>query len=170
MKVLLTAFKPFNNETSNFSIDVLNKINNPDKIILDVVYNKCYEDLTSEFNLDEFDFIIALGEARNRKEIMVELTAKNICNAKIEDNNKNLLINTPIKENEIDQLHTKVDTNKFKDLISFSNDAGTFVCNNLYYHLLYNYPTKSLFIHIPYSNNDDLIKHALKIEQIIKLL
>ena len=57
-----------------------------------------------------------------------------------------------------------------KDLIEFSYDAGKFVCNNIYYHLLFNYPNKSLFIHIPncYDDINNYMMHAKIIDSIIE--
>ena len=42
MKVLVTAFKPFNNQTINYSSEVLKYIENVDKLIVDVIYDECY--------------------------------------------------------------------------------------------------------------------------------
>ena len=41
MKVLISAFKPFNNMPNNYSSEVLNYISGVDKVILDVVYDNC---------------------------------------------------------------------------------------------------------------------------------
>ena len=56
-----------------------------------------------------------------------------------------------------------------KDIVELSNDAGKFVCNNIYFHLLNNYQDKSLFIHIPECENDidNYIKYANTINNII---
>lgn len=69
-------------------------------------------------------------------------------------------------------LETKVKINKCKNDINFSYDAGMFVCNNLYFHLLENFQDKTLFIHIPDCNNDEneYKKHAKTINQIITKL
>ena len=70
----------------------------------------------------------------------------------------------------LDEMKIYVDT--IKDLVAMSNDAGKFVCNNIYYHLLFNYPEKSLFIHIPECNNDTMKyrEYAEKIEKLILTL
>ena len=56
--------------------------------------------------------------------------------------------------------------------IKLSTDAGKFVCNNLYYHLLYDFPGKSLFIHIPNCHDleEEYIRCADSITQIINVL
>lgn len=154
MKVLITSFKPFNNMINNYSTEVLNYINNQYKIVLDVVYDECYIKLKEQFNLDEFDLIIALGEARSRNVLTLETNAKNISSCSLKDNSDVLKQNELIIKNGKDILETKVDLNLISNIIQLSNDAGKFVCNNLYYHLLNNYPSKSLFIHIPECDND----------------
>lgn len=170
MKILVTAFKPFNNSPNNLSIEVLNHITNVDKIILDVIYDKCYQILSSSFNLDEYDLIIALGEARMRTEISVEKQAKNISSCSLPDNDGQILKDKQIIPNSLDVLTTKINLDRIKDLISTSNDAGKFVCNNLYYHLLYNYSNKSIFIHIPSCNESDYKNYASIINKIITRL
>lgn len=67
-------------------------------------------------------------------------------------------------------VKTNVDINRCKDDIKFSNDAGKFVCNNLYFHLLENYHDKSIFIHVPNCNDDEneYVKYAKRINKIIE--
>ena len=154
MKVLVTAFLPFNNSINNYSQEVIKYIENVDKEILDVVYDKSYQTIESKYNLKDYDLIIAMGEARMREVLTLETQAKNISSCSLKDNEGNLKQNEEIIPNNNQILKTSVDIEKVKDLIEFSNDAGKFVCNNLYFHLLSNYPEKSLFIHIPECNND----------------
>ena len=169
MKVLVSAFKPFNNSKNNYSEEVLKYIENVDKIVLDVIYDKSYEILSNNYNLNEYDLIIALGEARSRKVLTLETQAKNISSCSLIDNSGVLKQNEKIIINGEEILQTKVDISKINNIIELSTDAGKFVCNNIYYHLLYNYPNKSLFIHIPECNNniDNYIKYANTINTII---
>lgn len=172
MKVLVTAFKPFNNNINNYSMEVLNCISDVDKEIIDVVYDQCFQDIVNKYDLDSYDLIIALGEARSRNVLTLELIARNIASCSLKDNSGSLKKDELIDLNGQDELQTLVDINKLNDIIQFSNDAGKFVCNNMYYHLLSNYPKKSLFIHIPECNNNQetYIKCAKTINNIIKLL
>lgn len=171
MKVLISAFKPFNKANNNYSYEVLKKINNVDKALIDVVYDECFVELTNKFNLDSYDLIIALGEARSRMILTLEENAKNISSCSIPDNRGNFKKDERILDND-DVLYTKVDINKVKDLVEFSSDAGKFVCNNLYYHLLNYNPYKTLFIHVPNCLDDEnkYIEYAKQIEQIIEKL
>lgn len=158
MKVLVTAFLPFNNSINNYSQEVIKYIENVDKEILDVVYDKSYQTLEGKYNLNEYDLIIAMGEARMREVLTLETQAINISSCSLKDNAGILKQNEEIIPNNNEILKTNVDIEKVKDLIEFSNDAGKFVCNNIYYHLLSNYPSKSLFIHIP-NCNDNITKY-----------
>ncbi len=172
MKVLITAFKPFNKMQNNYSMEVLKYLDNVDKLVIDVLYDRSYKEIDGTYNLKEYDFIIAMGEARMRKELTIEVLAKNIASCSIADNSGVLKKDEEIIKGEKKELHTKIDLSKISDFVTISQDAGTFVCNNIYYHLLLNYPEKSLFIHIPECDNDEKMykKYALMIKQIIDKL
>ena len=172
MKVLVTAFKPFGKCTNNYSEEVIKYISNVDKIVLDVCYDKCYLDLCARYNLNDYDLIISMGEARMRKVLTLETTAKNISSCSLADNLGIIKKDEKIIDNEIIEIKTLVEIDKVTDIVQLSHDAGKFVCNNIYFHLLNNYPTKSLFIHIPECNNDEknYIMHAGTINNIINKL
>ena len=172
MKVLISAFKNFNNASNNYSAEVLHYIHNVDKIILDVVYDKCYEQMNKVHNLGDYDLIISLGEARSRNSLMLEIQAINLASCSIPDNAGILIKDEKIIINGKDILYTNVDVEKVKDIIEFSYDAGKYVCNNLYYYLLHYYPNKSIFIHIPncYDSLYEYQKYAKIIENIIERL
>lgn len=38
-----------------------------DKLVVDVIYDECYFEISKKLNLNEYDLIIALGEARAEK-------------------------------------------------------------------------------------------------------
>lgn len=172
MKVLVTAFKPFNNFNNNYSSEVLNYIKDVDKLIIDVNYDKSYLEILDSYDLNDYDLVIALGEARMRKELTLELSAKNISSCSIADNSGVYKKDEIIISNGDSILQTKVNLNNVDGLVLYSNDAGKFVCNNLYYHLLYNHQNKALFIHIPECNNcvDEYKKYAKTINLIINTI
>lgn len=172
MKVLVTAFKPFNNLPNNYSMEVLSFLTDVDKVILDVCYDYSYQELVNQFDLSTYDLVIALGEARMRDVLTLETQAKNISSCSLKDNMNQLKKDEIIIEGNNEVLHTLVKINKVSDLVKFSNDAGKFVCNNLYYHLLNNCPDKAIFIHVPNCNNEVEMykKYADEIKEIIKRL
>ena len=170
MKVLITAFKPFNKALNNYSTEVLNYINNVEKKIIDVIYDECFYDLDKEYDLASYDLIIALGEARSRKKLTLEVQAINKSSCSIPDNKGVYKVDEEIYNGENKILRTNIDLDRVRDLVVFSLDCGKFVCNNLYYHLLKKYPDKSIFIHIPNCNDsvEEYKNNALKIEKIIE--
>ena len=107
-----------------------------------------------------------------RKVLTLETLAKNISSCSLADNLGIIKKDSKIIDNEINEIKTLVDIDKVKDIVELSYDAGKFVCNNIYFHLLNNYPNKSLFIHIPECNNDEnnYIMHAGTINNIINKL
>lgn len=172
MRVLVTAFKPFNKAPNNYSMEVLNYIDGVDKVVLDVLYDDSYFELKKTKNLDNYDIIIAMGEARMRNELTLEIKAKNISSCSLPDNSGLIKKDEKIIASLGDFLETKVNVEEIKNLVTLSFDAGKFVCNNIYFHLLANYPKKALFIHIPncHDNEQKYKNIAIKINEIINLL
>ena len=172
MKVLVSAFKPFNNQYKNLSIEVLKYINNVDRCIVDVIYDDCYYELNSNIDLNKYDLIVALGEARKRKVLTLETKAYNLNNCSLVDNNNVLKTNSIIYKDGKDVLDCNVNLKDVGELVELSSDPGRFVCNNLYYHLLYNHPNKTIFIHIPGCDEKEetFYKLAKDIENIINKL
>ena len=174
-KVLISAFTPFNNETNNYSGEVLKYIESDkyiiDKVIIDVVYDKCFDEL-SKRGLDSYDFIIALGEARMRDVLTVERRAKNMSSCSLPDNSgvqkKDEIIDPTLPDVIVSELDLALLT-RHADI---SDDAGKFVCNNMYFHLLKYDSKKTLFIHIPECKNsiDNYKLYADKIESILDIL
>ena len=169
MKVLVTAFKPFNKANNNYSTEVLNYLTDVTKLIIDVNYDESYNEIIKNYNLADFDLVLSMGEARMRSELTLEVIAKNISSCSIPDNSGVYRKEEVIIENAPLELKTKINTRTIEELVTLSYDAGKFVCNNLYYHLLYNCPNKAVFIHIP--NCEDKVenykKYALAIQEII---
>lgn len=156
-RVLLSAFLPFNKKGNNYSAEVLEYVSSDkaeiSKVIIDVVYDKCFEQLAS-YGLDSYDYIIAMGEARMRDTLTVEKRAKNISSCSLPDNDG------VVKQDEIidgtvgEYIENEMEFAPILKHSDISHDAGKFVCNNIYFHLLRYDPKRTLFIHIPECNND----------------
>ena len=171
-KVLISAFKPFNKSVNNYSQEVLKLINinstELNKVIIDVVYDKCFECL-KEYNLDQYDLIVALGEARMRDVLTVEKQAHNVSSCSIPDN-AGVLKKDEIIDNDLpNELQTNLDLESLKEYGDISYDPGKFVCNNLYFHLLKYSLDRCLFIHIPncYDDEGNYYEYARSVENII---
>lgn len=172
MNILVTAFEPFGNFNTNSSYKALNNLNNKDisKLVLPVSYPDAYSVLKENFR--NHNFIILLGMAAKREKISIEERAKNILEFKIPDNNAQLITNKIIDENQPDYMYSKVDIdkmleflNKDEDLVYKSCDAGTFICNYLYFKVLQEFDVPSIFIHIPNYQTDEEFK---KLDTLLK--
>lgn len=171
MKVLLTGFQPFNNETVNPAIELLKYYNNKEDIItlpLNVEYNFDAIKVINEIKNYNPDVIILLGQAGGRKKVMVESVALNVHHATIPDNAQNKLTHEIIFEDGPIAYQTNVDLFSLLKKVNDENfdisyHAGTFVCNDLYYQTLHyintnNLLTKCIFIHLPYLDSQVVTK------------
>ncbi len=165
MKILITAFEPFGGEPTNSTIELIQHLPSNIKgrelhtVILPVVFNKCVDILKEKMLSADYDCVICLGQNSRADKINVERVAINVNDARIPDNEGNkptdeaiaqggraaYFSTLPIKE----MVHA---SNKENIPAQVSNTAGTFVCNNIMYHLLkmtYENKIKAGFIHIP---------------------
>ena len=138
MKILFTAFKGKNNSSKI----LLDKIDCANKLYLTNSFVTSVIQLEKELKKTQYDLIISFGQAPLEMDtVKIETTGK-----------KNVEYKT--KYNYL-ALKNKLDRN-FKTIIS--NNAGTYLCNNIYFcGLKYieenNLKTNMIFIHIPMLNN-----------------
>ncbi|MFA6842970.1 MAG: hypothetical protein WCR33_01045 [Bacilli bacterium] len=172
MKILISAFAPFDGRKTNASAEVLELLNmdNLTKIILPVTYNESFQILEKEIERIHPQMVICLGEAINREYITVERIAINCMDSSIPDQAGVKYQGTPIKRGE-DGIFSTFDLSKI-DKKNISYSAGTYVCNNLFYNLMSyttckNLSIKAGFIHIPsltiYKNYSNVAKELLAI-------
>ncbi len=165
MRIVITAFEPFGGFDTNSSYLALERLNNLDieRVVLPVSYPDAYVVLRQI--VKECNFIILLGMAASRNKISIEERAKNLLEFKIPDNNHQIITNRLISDEAPEYLYSKVNIdnlisyfNKDFDLYK-SNDAGTYICNYLYFKVLQTYDAPSIFIHLPkYETQEDYIK------------
>lgn len=146
MKILYTAF----NGKSNSSKILLDNIivEEDNKLYLKNSFKTSVEQLSKKLKKDRYDLIISFGQAPIDKETI-----------KIET-----------RGNGIDYFETDYDYNNLKKLfekngfnVVISKDAGSYLCNNIYYNgLKYirenNLKCKMIFVHIPQIDNINDIK------------
>lgn len=143
MKILFTAF----NGKDNSSKILLDNINHKNKLYLKNSFKTSVDQLEKELKDNQYDLIISFGQAPlDINTIKIETTGKGNVEYKT-------------KYNYI-SLKEKLDRN-FKTIIS--DDAGTYLCNNIYFcGLKYieenNLKTNMIFIHIPMLNSISNIK------------
>ena len=161
MKILMTCFGAFGGFTTNSTELALSKLNylDIDRINLPVSYPDAYVVLKQL--MKECDFIIMLGMAASRDKISIEERAKNLLEFKIPDNNRQIITNRLISDEGPEYIYSKVDIDNLitilnKDFDVYkSSDAGTYICNYLYYKVLETIDVPSIFVHIPNYQTDD---------------
>ncbi len=176
MKALISGFEPFGGETINPAWQAIERL--PEtidhcqviKLEVPTVFNQSIEILTSAIDSEKPDFVICVGQAGGRYNITPEVVAINKDDARIADNNGGQPSDRKIKD---DGENAYFSTLPYKAIVKALHDAeipaqlsytaGTFVCNHLFYGLMYainkQYPKmRGGFIHVPFSNRQALSK------------
>jgi len=168
VKILVTGFAPFGGETINPAYEAVKLL--PDTIAgaaiikaeLPTVFRKGAQALRTLIDTHKPDAVLCIGQAGGRPVISVERVAINLQDARIADNEGN----SPKDETIIPTGRTAYFSNlPTRAIVQFLQDkgipaalsysAGTYVCNDVLYHLLYwidsLYPQmRGGFIHVPY--------------------
>lgn len=147
--ILITAFEPFGGETINPSEMVLGML--PDeiggysirKLVLPVEHDRSVKIAAAEYDKLQPAALIMLGQAGGRRAITPETTAKATVDSGGE--HETLCSTLPV-ERIVDALTVRgIQCER-------SDDAGTYVCNTLFYRMLEHnggeVPTG--FVHVPY--------------------
>lgn len=152
MKVLVTGFQPFGKETMNPSFEAVRML--PDEIAgaqivkeeIPVVFRKGGQAVHEAVRRENPDIVILVGQAGGRAAMTVERVAINCedCPSGFPDNEGNAPQDEKIYADGPDAyfatIPIKAMVKKMMDNgvpASVSNTAGTYVCNDLMYHLLY---------------------------------
>ncbi|EOS59295.1 pyroglutamyl-peptidase I [Firmicutes bacterium M10-2] len=168
MKLLITGFEPFGNESINPAYEAVkllsDTIGNVHLVKLEIPTEFMRAGMVLKDAIDQFhpDVVVCIGQAGGRSAITPEKVAINLMDARIPDNAGYQPFDKPIREDGetayFSSLPVKAMVQAIRDakIPSFlSYSAGTYVCNCLMYELLYLidhfYPTiKGGFIHVPY--------------------
>jgi len=176
MKILLTAFTPFDGESINPALEAMkllpDKIGNLEvlKLELPTVFGKSALLVLETIEKEKPDFVLSIGQAGGRAEITPERIAINIDDARIPDNEGNQPVDRPIYLDGENAYFSTLPVKAMVEAIkkeglpaALSNSAGTYVCNHLLYSVLYYIqinalPIKAGFIHVPYIPEQTLDK------------
>ncbi|MBO0444143.1 pyroglutamyl-peptidase I [Vagococcus fluvialis] len=168
MKILVTGFDPFGQDTMNPAIEAVKRL--PDtisgaeiiKLEIPTVFNKSAEVTREAMAKHDVDYVLNIGQAGGRFDLTPERVAINLDDARIPDNEGNQPIDVEIKADGesayFSQHPVKAMVTAIKNAglpASVSNTAGTFVCNHIMYQSLYlthkEFPkAKSGFMHVPF--------------------
>lgn len=177
MKILLTAFEPFDNLPTNSSLEVF-KLIEDDCIIkreLPVSYTRAHALLKQYIEEIQPDFVINLGQAGGETMLRIEKVALNYTRARIPDNDNVLRTKGEIISGEKFALKTCLDIEDIVDdackkgvnsYVSLS--AGGYICNTVYYTSLFYNDSKALFIHLPYFKNQLETEKSVDLEILVK--
>lgn len=178
--IIISGFEPFGSDSINpTEIIVRNlpkEINNFEihGIVLPVEFKLAPERLIKEIEKIKPSAIIMLGQAGGRDSISIETITKN--NMRGKDNSGYAPDNIPIIEDGHSELHSTLPVDKINTVIKeyglpskLSNDAGNYVCNCLFYNVMYFVKdvASAGFIHVPFipeQGHDD--KPSLELEDI----
>ncbi len=185
-KLLITGFEPFGGEKINPSWEAVKLL--PDEIgdfvlikaEIPVVFGKAAESVLRIAEELDPDAIICVGQAGGRSSVTPEMVAVNLRFASIPDNEGNqpkdeaciydgenaFFATLPVRK-----MAEAVSESKIPCSVSYS--AGTFVCNDLIYHVLEHYKgteTKACFIHVPFIPEQTEDKPSMELGTIAKAL
>ena len=174
MRILVTAFEPFNGRDINPSQLILEQLETPEGVILikellPVEFKATTEILKKLLKEHQPDIVVSLGQAGNRPEISVERVAINLDNCRssngqktITDNTGDMPVDEPIVEGAPDAYFSNLPVWDMVKAIqdvgvdaAVSYTAGTYVCNHVMYTVLHEASThyldmKAGFIHVPF--------------------
>ncbi len=166
-RILLTGFEPFHEYKINSSWSLVDSFKNSTsdfesiKLLLPVEF-KAVSNLVPEILMQyQPDIVLAFGQCTGDS-IRIERVALNIDDARIADNNGYTPANESIHADGKNAYFSTLPIKVIQQAVAaknipvvISNSAGTYVCNHLFYELLYwcdklSLPTKIGFVHLPH--------------------
>ena len=185
-KLLITGFEPFGGEKINPSWEAVKLL--PEKIgdfeiikaEIPVVFEKAAETVLAKASEINPDAIICVGQAGGRAGVTPEMVAINLRFASIPDNEGNQPKDIPCVQDGENAYFATLPVRKMAEAVSeasipcsVSYSAGTYVCNDLIYHVLHHYrgtDIKACFIHVPFISEQTNDKPSMELETIAKAL
>jgi pyroglutamyl-peptidase len=185
-KLLITGFEPFGGEKIHPSWEAVKLL--PEKIggfeltkiEVPVVFEKASETVLAKAEEIKPDAIICVGQAGGRAGVTPEMVAINLRFASIPDNEGNQPKDIPCVDEGENAYFATLPVRTMVSAVSeasvpcsVSYSAGTYVCNDLIYHVLHRYKesdVKACFIHVPFIPEQTTDKPSLELETIAKAL
>ena len=168
MKILVTAFEPFDKEPINPTMLMLERLpvdfdgHEIMKQVLPTVFGESAEIALTRITEFEPDAVLCLGQAGGRAAMTLERVAININDASIPDNAGVQPVDEPVVPDGpaayFSTLPNKAIVSAMREAgipAAISNSAGTYVCNQILYAVLHfiaenSLPAKAGFMHVPY--------------------
>ncbi len=164
--ILITAFGAFGNVKTNPSLEATKDLHNKTVgeytirfVKLPVVYYESYDILKKAFKKYDPELVISFGVAPY-DELRLEKIAHNGPFSKTPDNkgvipNESLIIEGEgdfVSTLPLNKIYSKLNEHKYP--VTYSESAGTYLCNYIFYNLMYEVNNKKKkipagFIHVP---------------------
>lgn len=171
MKVLITGFQPFGGESMNPAYEAVKLLPqqidgaNVIKREIPVVFNEGAECVREAIRTENPDIVICVGQAGGRSGITPEFVGINYADARIPDNSGNQPMDQTIQTDGENAYFTMLPVKAMVKAMqeaglpaAISYSAGTYVCNDVMYQLLYRIHTEFAdqtirggFIHVPFA-------------------
>ncbi|GAA2595276.1 pyroglutamyl-peptidase I [Streptomyces axinellae] len=170
LKVLVTGFEPFEDQSSNPSWEVAALLAAEPPAGLDItavelscVFGTALTELRDALASNAPDLVLCLGQAGGRPDLTVERVAINVDDARIPDNAGAQPVDEPVIADGpaayFSSLPIKACVAAARGAgvpASVSQTAGTFVCNHVFYGLAHLLATehpgvRGGFVHVPYT-------------------
>lgn len=183
-KILISGFEPFGGRKINSSWDAVSRL--PECIggrevrllRLPVVYGLAAAELIKTAEEWGADVVLAVGEAGGRQTLTAEQLGVNLRRARIGDNAGSSPVDDAIAEDGADAYFSTVPVRECVERmkaegipIEISYSAGTFVCNDVLYSLLYRFKGSAVrcaFLHVP--SDADSEEQAAYIKRFAELI
>lgn len=165
-KLLITGFEPFGGGVVNPAWEAVKRL--PDsvgdyvlcKLLIPTVFVEAAKMVLQEARRVKPDVILSVGQAGGRHAVTPERIGINVRWARMPDNAGNQPQEQPVVAEGPDGIFSTVPVTAMAEAITaaglpgaVSNTAGTFVCNDVLYTLLYRYQNTGVlvgFLHVPY--------------------
>lgn len=169
MKFLITGFPAFPGREINPSRQLVEAVQRGELAVAGIEFRgevlpceyhgveRAFDQLTEEFQPDA---MLCFGVGRQTAHLRLETRGVNLDHCELPDNAGDLRLNTPILSDGPHELFTPLELSKLVEQIrldgidvELGQDAGTYVCNHLLYHGLWNslwrrQPPLFLFTHV----------------------
>ncbi|MCF0260935.1 MAG: pyroglutamyl-peptidase I, partial [Erysipelotrichaceae bacterium] len=166
MKILISAFEPFGEDSENSSRKTCSRLGSMDgrtvsTVILPVVFEEAWKALKEKIDEEKPDAVLCLGQAEGRAAVTFEKIGINWMDARIPDNSGFQPKGIKISREGPDGLFSTVNVHQLAESVSelgipssVSFSAGTYVCNDLLFRMLEwiqkeKRSIKAGFVHLP---------------------
>lgn len=176
MKLLFLAFEPVGSlqmdPSHRVAATLVEKLSkkgwNAKAALIPGSFSRCGEEALKQIQRARPDVVAALAQRGSCREITFERRAKNLIDAEIPDREGLQPKNTAVLTGGADVYETGLPVERMAKAVlrqgipaGISSDAGAFVCNALYYHLLRQGESGAfgaMFVHLPYLPGQDVYR------------